>query len=235
MTQLTFHGAARTVTGSKYLLEADGTRVLVDCGLFQGLKKLREKNWEPTPFDVKQLDAVLLTHAHLDHVGYLPRIVREGYQHRILCTPATAELAELIMLDSAKIQEHDAEYANRKGFSKHKPALPLYEGKDVLTTVKLIREVPREKWQQVAGPIWARFHDAGHLLGSNMIEVEVRNREPALRILFSGDIGATTDRSITIRHRHPSATCWYARVPMAIATTLTRICPKAWPTCSIGP
>ncbi len=189
MTQLTFHGAARTVTGSKYLLEADGARVLVDCGMFQGLKKLRLLNWEPTPFDIKTLDAVLLTHAHLDHVGYLPRIVKEGYNRRVFCTSATAKLAELIMLDSAKIQEYDAAYANKKGFSKHKPALPLYEGKDVLTTVKLFRELPREKWQQIAGPIWARFHDAGHLLGSNMIEVEVRNREPALRILFSGDVG----------------------------------------------
>ena len=163
--------------------------MLVDCGMFQGLKRLRLMNWEPTPFDVKSLDAVILTHAHLDHCGYLPRVVKEGFHHRILCTPATAKLAELIMLDSAKIQEHDAAYANKKGYSKHKPALPLYEGKDVLTTVKLLREVPREKWHQVAGPIWARFHDAGHLLGSNMIEVEVRNQEPPLRILFSGDVG----------------------------------------------
>lgn len=189
MTQITFHGAAHTVTGSKYLLEADGARVLVDCGLFQGLKKLRELNWQPLPFDVKSLDAVLLTHAHLDHVGYLPKIVKHGFEHRILCTPATAKLAEIIMLDSAKIQEHDATYANKKGFSKHKPALPLYEGKDVLTTLKLLREVEREKWHHVAGPIHARFHDAGHLLGSNMIEVEVRSGDKPLRILFSGDVG----------------------------------------------
>ncbi|MGI9456271.1 MAG: MBL fold metallo-hydrolase RNA specificity domain-containing protein [Aeoliella sp.] len=189
MATLTFHGAARTVTGSKYLLEAGSARVLVDCGMFQGLKKLREKNWASTPFDVKSLDAVMLTHAHLDHVGYLPRVVKEGFNHRVMCTPATAKLAELIMLDSAKIQEHDAAYANKKGYSKHKPALPLYDGKDVLKTIKLFREVPREKWQQVSGPVWARFHDAGHLLGSNMIEVEIRDRDPALRILFSGDIG----------------------------------------------
>lgn len=189
MTQLTFHGAARTVTGSKYLLETDDARVLIDCGMFQGLKKLRQKNWEPTPFDVKSLDAVMLTHAHLDHVGYLPRVVKEGFNHRILCTPATAKLAELIMLDSAKIQEYDAQYANKKGFSKHKPALPLYEGKDVLQTVKLLREVDREKWHQVAGSVYAKFHDAGHLLGSNMIEVEVRQGDKPLRILFSGDVG----------------------------------------------
>lgn len=189
MIRLTFHGAAHTVTGSKYLLEADGASVLVDCGLFQGLKKLRELNWAGTPFKAGELDAVLLTHAHLDHCGYLPRVVKEGYNHRVFCTPATAKLAEIIMLDSAKIQEQDAEYANKKGFSKHKPALPLYDGRDVLDTIKLFRECQREDWVNVAGPIWARFHDAGHLLGSNMIEVEVRQPDKTTKILFSGDVG----------------------------------------------
>ena len=186
---ITFHGAAGTVTGSKYLIEADGARVLVDCGLFQGIKKLREMNWAPTPFKAGELDAVLLTHAHLDHTGYLPRVVREGYDGPIYCTPATAKLAEIILLDSAKIQEKDAEYANKKGFSKHKPALPLYRGEDVLTTLKGFKEVQRDDWRQVAGPIWARFHDAGHLLGSNMIEIEVRQNTKTIRVLFSGDIG----------------------------------------------
>jgi len=189
MARITFHGAARTVTGSKYLLEADGTSVLVDCGMFQGIKKLRQRNWEPTPFDVDSLDAVVLTHAHLDHTGFLPRVVKQGYHGRIYCTPATAKLAELIMLDSAKIQMYDAKYANKKGFSKHKPALPLYDGKDVERTVKQFQITPREKWFQAAGPIWMRFHDAGHLLGSNMIEVEIREQDPPLRILFSGDVG----------------------------------------------
>ncbi len=189
MAQITFHGAAKTVTGSKFLLEADGARVLVDCGLFQGLKKLREMNWQPPPLDIGTLDAVVLTHAHLDHTGYLPRIVREGYDGRILCTPATSELAEIILRDSAHIQEQDAEYANRKGFSKHKPALPLYNERDVQSTVKRFRELPRKEWFSPAEPIWMRYHDAGHLLGSNMIEVEIRNRKPPLRILFSGDVG----------------------------------------------
>ena len=189
MAQITFHGAAQTVTGSKFLLEADGARVLVDCGLFQGLKKLREMNWQPPPLDLKSLDAVVLTHAHLDHTGYLPRIVREGYDRRIFCTPATSELAEIILLDSAHIQEHDAEYANRKGFSKHKPALPLYNERDVLETIKRFRSQPRKEWFSPAEPIWMRYHDAGHLLGSNMIEVEIRNQTPPLRILFSGDVG----------------------------------------------
>ncbi|MEM8865843.1 MAG: MBL fold metallo-hydrolase [Planctomycetota bacterium] len=187
--RITFHGAAGTVTGSKYLLEADGAQVLIDCGMFQGLKKLRALNWAGTPFKAGELDAVLLTHAHLDHVGYLPRVVKEGFQHRIFCTPGTAKLAEVIMLDSAKIQEQDAAYANKKGFSRHKPALPLYDGRDVLQTITLFRECERNDWVNVSGSIWARFHDAGHLLGSNMIEVEIRNRDEPTRILFSGDVG----------------------------------------------
>jgi len=189
MARITFHGAARTVTGSKYLLEAGQTRVLVDCGMFQGIKKLRLRNWEPTPFDVESLDAMVLTHAHLDHTGYLPRVVKQGFAGRIYCTPATSELAELILRDSAKIQGYDAQYANRKGFSKHKPALPLYDGHDVEQTVKQFRETPRGKWFSPAEPIWMRFHDAGHLLGSNMIEVEIRDQNPPLKILFSGDVG----------------------------------------------
>ena len=189
MPSLTFHGAAGTVTGSKYLLEADRARVLVDCGLFQGLKPLRLKNWEPTPFDVKQLDAVVLTHAHLDHVGYLPRIVKEGYRGPVYCTGATRQLAEIILLDSAKCQEYDAEYANRKGFSKHKPALPLYDGRDVLETMKLFDEVARDEWFAPAEPIHMRMHDAGHLLGSNLIEVELREGAQPKRIVFSGDVG----------------------------------------------
>ena len=189
MTKLTFHGAARTVTGSKYLLEAAGRRILIDCGMFQGIKKLRPRNWEPTPFEVGSLDAVLLTHAHLDHTGYLPRLVKEGYHRKIHCTPATGALAEIILLDSAKCQEHDAAYANRKGFSKHKPALPLYDGRDVEQTIKQFHETPRGKWYSPAEPIWVRHHDAGHLLGSSMIEVEIRDQDPPLRLLFSGDVG----------------------------------------------
>ena len=189
MARITFHGAAETVTGSKYLVEAGDARVLIDCGMFQGLKKLRMLNWEPTPFDVKHLDAVVLTHAHLDHTGFLPRVVKEGFQRRVYCSEATAELAEIILLDSAKIQEYDAYYANKKGFSKHKPALPLYDGRDVEQTVKLFHETNRGRWFSPAEPIWMRFHDAGHLLGSNLIEAEIRDQDPPLRIVFSGDVG----------------------------------------------
>jgi metallo-beta-lactamase family protein len=189
MAKITFHGAARTVTGSKFLLEAGEARVLVDCGLFQGLKELRLLNWQRTPFDVKALDAVVLTHAHLDHTGYLPRITREGFRGPIVGTRATLQLSEIILLDSAHCQEQDAEYANRKGFSKHKPALPLYDNRDVQETVRLFRETVRNDWFTPAEPIWMRYHDAGHLLGSNMIEVEIRDRTPPLRLLFSGDVG----------------------------------------------
>ncbi|MBI1246364.1 MBL fold metallo-hydrolase [bacterium] len=189
MTRLTFHGAAETVTGSKYLLEADDSRVLIDCGLFQGLKELRLRNWEPLPFAADSIDKIVLTHAHIDHTGYLPRVVRDGYHGPIYCTPGTKKLTELLLLDSAENQERDAEYFNYKGLSKHKPALPLYDGKDARKAIHQLSTKPRGEWHQAAGPIWFRFHDAGHLLGSNMIEVEIRNQDPPLRILFSGDVG----------------------------------------------
>jgi metallo-beta-lactamase family protein len=189
MTRLTFHGAARTVTGSKYLLEADGARVLIDCGLFQGLKKLRLLNWEKLSFEPASVDAVVLTHAHIDHSGYLPRFVKAGYGGVIHATPASEQLAELLLFDSAENQERDADYANRQGFSKHKPALPLYDTRDAMRAIKLFRTTPRGKWFSPAEPIWCRYHDAGHLLGSAMIEVEIRDRPRPLRILFSGDIG----------------------------------------------
>ncbi|CAE7332337.1 MBL fold metallo-hydrolase RNA specificity domain-containing protein [Botrimarina mediterranea] len=191
--RLTFHGAAGTVTGSKYLLEADGASVLIDCGLFQGLKPLRELNWAGTPFKAPAVDAVLLTHAHLDHVGYLPKICKEGFAGPIYCTSATAKLAEIILLDSAKIQESDAAYANKKGYSKHKPALPLYTGQDAMNAIKRFHQTPLDDWRKIAGPIWARWHDAGHLLGSGLIEIEIRReKDPSkkpTRIVFSGDVG----------------------------------------------
>lgn len=189
MCRITFHGAAETVTGSKYLLEADGYSVLVDCGLFQGRKDLREQNWHQLPFAPKSVNAVVLTHAHIDHSGYVPRFVKDGFNGPIYTTPATEELCELLLLDSAKNQEEDADYANRKGFSKHKPALPLYNEYDVKRAMRKYRSVHRDEWFQAAGPIWMRFHDAGHLLGSSMIECEVRRPDKTTKILFSGDVG----------------------------------------------
>ncbi len=191
MVRLTFHGAAETVTGSKYLLEADRAKVLIDCGLFQGLKELRMRNWERLPFDPNSVNSVVLTHAHIDHVGYLPRFVRDGFKGPVYSTAATEALAELLLLDSAHNEQDDADYANRKGLSKHKPALPLFDANDVKRAMSKFRTVHRGDWFSPAKPIWVRYHDTGHLLGSCMIEVEIRDGTGAepLRILFSGDVG----------------------------------------------
>jgi len=186
---LTFHGAAETVTGSKYLLEVGNSKVLVDCGLFQGLKELRLRNWDRLPFNPGHVNAVVLTHAHIDHIGYLPRFVKDGFRGPVFSTPATEALAELLLLDAAHNQEEEAEYANRKRYSKHKPALPLFDAGDVKRTMSRFRSVPREEWFRPVKPIWMRYHDPGHLLGAAMIEVEVRTTDPPLRILFSGDVG----------------------------------------------
>ncbi len=189
MDQLSFHGAAETVTGSKYLLESDGARVLVDCGLFQGLKELRLRNWDRLPFEPESVASVVLTHAHVDHIGYLPRFVRDGFHGPIYCTPATAELCELQLYDTAKCEAEDARYANKKGYSKHRPALPLFDENDVGRTLKLLRTVKQGEWFRAAGEIWCRYRDAGHLLGSAMVDVELRHHAQPTRILFSGDVG----------------------------------------------
>ncbi len=140
-TALTFLGAAGTVTGSKHLLEVGGRRVLVDCGLFQGLKELRLRNWEPLPVDPRTIDAVVLTHAHLDHCGYLPRLVAGGFRGRIFCTPGTKDLCSLVLPDSAHLQEEDARAANRGGYSKHSPALPLYTSVDAARALTQLQPV----------------------------------------------------------------------------------------------
>lgn len=189
MIRLTFHGAAHTVTGSKYLLESGDARLLIDCGLFQGPKELRLRNWQAPGFNPARVAAVALTHAHLDHTGYLPRLHREGFRGAIFGTPATQELTELILLDSAQNQLRDAQYANRKGFSKHHPAQPLYDARDVQHTLKLFRRAARDKWFCPVEPFWLKYHDVGHLLGASLIELEVRDRTPPLRIVFSGDVG----------------------------------------------
>ena len=152
--------------------------MLIDCGLFQGLKELRLRNWERLPFDPKQLDAVVLTHAHIDHVGYLPRFVKDGFRGPVYSTPATEALAELLLLDAAHNQEEDADYANRKGFSKHKPALPLFdvarrEARDDAVSARCTAS----EWFSPAEPIWVRYHDTGHLLGS----LHDRGRNPRRR------------------------------------------------------
>jgi metallo-beta-lactamase family protein len=187
---LSFHGGAGTVTGSRYLVETEAARFLVDAGLFQGLKKLRQQNWRSPGFDPEGVDFLLLTHAHIDHAGYLPRLVKDGLRCPVYCTEATFDLARLLLLDSAKIQEEDARYANKKGFSKHRPALPLYTSADAEASFDLLEPKPYGEWFEPRKGIRARFVNAGHILGAAMIEVHL-DQDPGgrRRIVFSGDVG----------------------------------------------
>ncbi len=184
---LTFLGATGTVTGSRFLIEHDETRVLVDCGLYQGLANLRRRNWETLPIDAASIDAVVVTHAHLDHCGYLPKLVRDGFAGRIVCTEDTAELATIVLRDSARLQEEDAAYANDVGFSKHHPALPLYDAGDVEKTLPLLERVDFLQPTEVAPGVVVTLQPAGHILGSATALIEV----DGARALFSGDLGRT--------------------------------------------
>jgi metallo-beta-lactamase family protein len=186
--RLDFLGAAGTVTGSKYLVEAGDTRVLVDCGLYQGVKALRLRNWAEFPVDPTSIDAVLLTHAHIDHSGYLPRLVRDGFAGPVYCSEPTGELCRILLPDAAYLQEEDAAYANRKGFSKHRPALPLFTSEDAEAALGQLRAVAFDPWQSL-GSLRFRLRPAGHILGAASIEVEHAER----RILFSGDLGRDDD------------------------------------------
>src|SRR5437867_3470965 len=183
--RLTFLGAAGTVTGSKFLLEAVGRRLLIDCGLFQGKKELRLRNWKDPPFDPGSLDAVVLTHAHVDHCAYLPRLARLGYRGPAYATPATIDLAGLVLPDSAHLQEEEAEYANEQGYSKHRPALPLYTAGDAEAALRLLCPLPYHELRELVPGVAVRPSDAGHILGSASLTVQVEGR----RIVFSGDLG----------------------------------------------
>ncbi len=186
--RLTFLGAVETVTGSKFLLEAEGKRVLVDCGLFQGRKDLREKNWQAPPFRPASLDAVLLTHAHIDHSGYLPRLVRDGFAGPVYGSDATVDLCEILLPDSGHIQEDDAEAANRYGYSKHEPALPLYTEKDARAALASFKSVGFGTPHRLADGLSFTLSRSGHILGSSFIHVAASG---GTSILFSGDIGRT--------------------------------------------
>lgn len=187
---LRFLGAAGTVTGSRFVLEAGDRRLLVDCGLFQGRKEIRGRNWQPFGVAPSSVDAVVLTHAHIDHSGYLPALCRDGFEGAIHCTPASADLVEMLLEDSARIQEEDARYANRKGFSRHDPALPLYTVKDAEEAAERLRTTGFDRWFTPVPGIQARFRRAGHIIGSGMVEVRVaRDGAEPLMVLFSGDVG----------------------------------------------
>lgn len=187
--RLKFLGGAQTVTGSRYVLEFNGHRILVDCGMFQGLKEHRLRNWEDFPVDPKEINAVLLTHAHIDHSGYLPRLVKSGFKGTIHCTDATADLLEIMLMDSAKLQEEEAEYAKKKGYSKHSNPQPLYFSSDVSQTMHLIQSHTYEEAFQLFDRVEVKFRDAGHILGSAMVEITVSGLEQKKTLLFSGDIG----------------------------------------------
>jgi len=190
---LSFWGGVGTVTGSKYLIETERARVLVDCGVFQGLKELRERNWQEPPFDARAINAVLITHAHIDHTGYLPRLVRHGFHGPVYCSRGTADLLKILLPDAGRLQEEEADYRNRHKLTKHKPALPLYTEKDAFAALELVRPVANTGESiDVAEGIRAGFRIAGHILGSSLVLVEIDGAGDdgaGRRILFSGDLG----------------------------------------------
>ena len=188
MATLTFLGAARTVTGSKYLLEAGGQRVLIDCGQFQGLKELRRRNWGAFPIHPSAIHAVILTHAHIDHSGLLPRLVANGFHGRIYCTPGTADLCSLLLPDAGRLQEEDARLANRGRFSRHSPAVALFTEADAYAALAQVEAVPFGQPIAAATGVEAEFVHAGHLLGSAFVRVS-RAGAGGSRILFGGDLG----------------------------------------------
>ncbi len=189
MARITFLGATGCVTGSKYLVEAGGKRLLVDCGLFQGTKELRQRNWDRLPEDPVTFDWVLLTHAHLDHTGYLPRLLRDGFRGPIFANAATRELSAILLPDSARLQEEDAAHAAAKGYSKHSPPLPLYTEEEAQAVLQRFQEVPRSSPFTISPQFSVRPHDAGHILGSASLELTITENGKSLVVLFSGDLG----------------------------------------------
>ncbi|MGV8805782.1 MAG: MBL fold metallo-hydrolase RNA specificity domain-containing protein [Polaromonas sp.] len=191
--KLQFLGATDTVTGSKYLLQQGSSSLLVDCGLFQGYKQLRLRNWSPLPLDPARIEAVILTHAHIDHSGYLPLLARQGFKGKVYCSPATADLCSILLPDCGYLLEEEAEFLNRHKKSKHSPALPLYTRDDAQRCLRLLRPVPyRKPWQPVAG-LSATLAPSGHIPGSSFVKLDNGKRS----ILFSGDIGRPNDLVLT--------------------------------------
>ncbi len=205
MARLTFLGAAGTVTGSKYLVEASGKRLLVDCGLFQGEKELRLRNWAPLPISPAIIDWVVLTHAHIDHTGYLPRLVSGGFRGPIYANPATCELTRILLPDSAHIQEEDAEHAEHKGYSKHSPVLPLYTVEEAEDALTRLREIPRSDPYRISPEFSVRGYDAGHILGSSSLELTITENGRTLTVIFSGDIGRYDQPILNNPHTPPRA------------------------------
>lgn len=193
MIRLTFLGAAGTVTGSRHLLERDDHRILVDCGLFQGPKQNRLKNWDPFPVEPDSIDAVLLTHAHIDHIGFLPGLVKEGFTGPVYCTRATADLAGILLPDTGHLQEEEARWANKKGYSKHRPARPLFTEEDARAVLPLLHPVDYgEHFRPISG-IRGKYRDTGHILGAGFLDLKSEQRSQGRKIVFSGDVGRPLD------------------------------------------
>ncbi|MEP6920231.1 MAG: MBL fold metallo-hydrolase [bacterium] len=193
MATLSFWGGVGTVTGSKFLIESGSSRVLVDCGMFQGLKELRERNWQEPPFDPASLNSILITHAHIDHTGYLPKMVKQGFAGPVYCSRGTADLLKILLPDAGRLQEEDADYRNRHKLTKHGPALPLYTEEDAFATIDLIHPLPNTgEMFEVAPGMSAAFSIAGHILGSSLVLVAIEGAGAdgtGRRVLFSGDLG----------------------------------------------
>ena len=189
LIKINFLGAAGVVTGSKFLIETSEKNILIDCGMFQGLKELRALNWSPLPVNVETIDVVLLTHGHLDHVGYLPRLLKEGFKGKIIGTAPTLAIAEIILRDSAKIHEEDAQKANKEKYTKHNPALPFYTTIDAEKTLQLFQVEMIDKWVTLSENISYRFQFNGHILGATYIDLDINGK----RFVFSGDIGRQND------------------------------------------
>jgi metallo-beta-lactamase family protein len=188
-----FLGATGTVTGSRFLLDIGKFRLLFDCGLFQGVKELRLRNWEPFPVAADSIDAIVISHAHIDHTGYLPKLIKEGFNGPIYCTRPTADLMELMLLDSAKLQEEEASFANAKGYSKHAPAEPLYKTQDAESVFPLLKKYNFEETIKISDNIDIIYKNAGHLLGAAITELHIKGDNQNKKIVFSGDLGRNHD------------------------------------------
>ena len=193
MATISFYGGVGSVTGSKYLLESNGKKVLVDCGLFQGLKELRERNWQDPPFRASEIDAVIITHAHIDHTGYLPRLVKLGFTGKVFTSRATGDLLKILLPDSGRLQQEEADYRNRHNLTKHSPALPLYDEDDAKDALKQIEPVANDgAFVEICEGFRASFSVAGHILGASQVVVEMANAREngdSVKFLFSGDLG----------------------------------------------
>lgn len=200
-----FLGASGTVTGSKFLLETSEKNILIDCGMFQGLKELRKLNWQPLSIDASLIDIVLLTHGHLDHTGYLPRLVKEGFRGRVIGTAPTLEITSIILRDSAKIHEEEAERANKEGYSIHAPAMPFYTIEEAESAIRLFKFEEKDKWVSLSENIQFKYRYNGHIIGATFIELRIFGK----LFVFSGDVGRTKDVLLSAPARPKWADCLF--------------------------